>query len=396
MPKSRRTGRINRIIGAIRADDVRSEAPALRPINPATPVMNSGRDRDWAWRCSDPEGGWNPYGWNSQDQARFAAVWCQEADDLVDELVDRYGAMWVWRTPAALLTRLPEVAERVRDLAERQLVGQQHTYRGNPTSIYEQASLYGPFHTTRQRRSWPDPLPQPCPLCGHWFTAGQLNPWILRQFGPPRWCKECCLRARNGNTAPSTPDCAREAVTALASALGTIPAQSYASTPVPLDLPADRRDALVAAMAACPPATAIRALLGAASWLEVLLDTKVVTGAWRPARGTYCLAADGHPCRSLGERAVDDWLTRHGLPHELEPTWPHHPELNPSGRMRADWRLADGTYVEYAGLTSDDYLAKLHQKRQLARATGIPLVVITPADLADLTALFGRWLQAAT
>lgn len=62
MPKSRRTGRIKKIIGAIRPADVRSEASAPRPINPATPVMNSGRDRDWAWRCSDPEGGWNSYG----------------------------------------------------------------------------------------------------------------------------------------------------------------------------------------------------------------------------------------------------------------------------------------------------------------------------------------------
>jgi hypothetical protein len=344
--------------------------------------MNSGADRDWAWRCSDPEGGWNPCGWSSQDQARFAAVWCREADGLVNELIDRYGAMWVWQAPGALLTRLPDVADRVHDLAVRQLVGQQHTYRDTPEAIYRHAALYGPFHATRARRSWPNPQPQACPLCGGTFTAGQLNPWMLRQFGPPRWCKPCCRRARNGTTASSTPEAAREAVAALASALGAVPAQSYASTPVPLDLPTDRRDAVVAAMAACPPAATIRNLLGVASWLEVLLDTQVVTGAWRPARGTYCLAFDGHPCRSLGERTVDDWLTRHDLAHELEPTWPQHPALNPSGRLRADWLLTDGTYVEYAGLTSEDYLAKIHQKQQLARAVGIQLVVINRPTLS--------------
>ncbi|MGC5003557.1 hypothetical protein [Streptomyces sp. DT203] len=37
------------------------------------------------------------------------------------------------------------------------------------------------------------------------------------------------------------------------------------------------------------------------------------------------------------------------------------------GRRRAGWRLPDGTYVEYAGLTSDDYLAKIQAKRQLAQ-----------------------------
>ena len=30
-----------------------------------------------------------------------------------------------------------------------------------------------------------------------------------------------------------------------------------------------------------------------------------------------CLAKDGHPCRSLGERAIDDWLGAHGLDHDV-------------------------------------------------------------------------------
>ncbi|MEI5011679.1 hypothetical protein RB196_34410 [Streptomyces sp. PmtA] len=137
--------------------------------------------------------------------------------------------------------------------------------------------------------------------------------------------------------------------------------------------------------------TKIRGLLGAASWLEVLDTTGIVADAWRPSRGTYCIAADGHPCRSLAERTIDDWLSRHSIDHQIEPTWPRHPDHNPHGRRRADWKLPDGTYLEYAGLTSDDYLAKIHAKQRLARVTGIKLVVITPLDLANLTDVLGAW-----
>ncbi|MCQ6556875.1 hypothetical protein NPS70_27355 [Streptomyces sp. C10-9-1] len=121
----------------------------------------------------------------------------------------------------------------------------------------------------------------------------------------------------------------------------------------------------------------------------MLRATSIVPDAWRPARGTYCTAADGHPCRSLAERTVDDWLSLHGVEHQIEPVWPAHPELNAHGRLRADWQLADGTYVEYAGLTNDDYLAKIRTKQQLALHTGIKLIVITPPDLANLSELLG-------
>ncbi|MEU1863701.1 hypothetical protein [Streptomyces gardneri] len=94
-------------------------------------------------------------------------------------------------------------------------------------------------------------------------------------------------------------------------------------------------------------------------------------------------------CRCLAERTIDDWLSLHGVEHQIEPVCPAHPELNAHGGLRADWQLADGTYVEYAGRTNDDYVAKIRTKQQLALRTGIKLVVITPPDLADLSELLG-------
>ncbi|NUV62732.1 hypothetical protein [Streptomyces sp. CAI-85] len=352
---------------------------------------NRGRNRDWSFRSTDPEGGFNPYGWSRSDQARFDGVWTDAGDDLVDALIEDYGVMWPWMCPRRLLTREPALAEEVYELARRRLIGQGHTYADRPDVVYEHAAMYGSFHAARARRSWPDARPQKCPLCATVFTAGQLNPWMVRQFGPARWCKQCCVEARNGNSGAITADEAQQRLTALSTHLAAAPPQDFAQRPVPLDLPDEQRDAIVGAMRTCPPAATVRAALKAGSWVEVLRRTGLVPEAWRPARGTYCVAADGHPCRSLAERTIDDWFTRHGVEHRIEPVWPRHPEHNPHGRRRADWELPDGTYVEYAGLTSDEYVTKIRAKQQLAHEAGIRLVVITPPDLANLSELLGPW-----
>jgi hypothetical protein len=207
---------------------------------------------------------------------------------------------------------------------------------------------------------------------------------------PPRYCPGCCCRAANPLGAAVDADYVVEAVGGATRWLGFIPSQSVAGR---CDLGAitdiHRRDRVMAALVVLPSpdqcAVALGVDKGRGRWLRVLQRVGVVDDAWRPGRGTFCLAADGHPCRSLGERSVDDYLSSHGIAHEPEPPWPSHPELNPNGRLRADWGLADGTLVEYAGMVADDdYLAKIDQKRRLADALGIPLTVITPDDLSRL------------
>lgn len=44
-------------------------------------------------------------------------------------------------------------------------------------------------------------------------------------------------------------------------------------------------------------------------WTKVLFTTGAVDGVRVTARGTMAFASDGHLCRSLGELAVDDYLT---------------------------------------------------------------------------------------
>jgi hypothetical protein len=96
---------------------------------------------------------------------------------------------------------------------------------------------------------------------------------------------------------------------------------------------------------------------------------------------------------SIFERQVDDFLTKHGIDHEHEPRWPKHPELNPRGAKRADWRLPDGTMVEAAGMLADPkYAAKIQEKRMLASALGIKLLLLLPEETLTLDKAFGPWL----
>jgi hypothetical protein len=164
---------------------------------------------------------------------------------------------------------------------------------------------------------------------------------------------------------------------------------------VPHDGADEERDQRMRALMAMPPFITIKRVLRQKDWLGVLQAAGLVGEAWRPSRGTWCRANDGHRCRSLMEKAIDDWFSHHEVAHECEPRWPRHHELNPSGQKRADWLLDDGTFVECAGmLESEAYADKIIQKRRLAMALGIPLIVVGPTDMHRLATIFACQLQA--
>ncbi|SCL72454.1 hypothetical protein GA0070606_6117 [Micromonospora citrea] len=131
------------------------------------------------------------------------------------------------------------------------------------------------------------------------------------------------------------------------------------------------------------------------TWTDWLMVAGLLADASRPARGILSVAADGHLCRSMFERHIDDFLHHQGIAHEVEPHYPRHHLLNTSG-LRADWLLADGTYVEALGmLEQDGYAAKARRKMELARISGIRLVTIRPPDLNRLPEIFADWIPAA-
>lgn len=90
-----------------------------------------------------------------------------------------------------------------------------------------------------------------------------------------------------------------------------------------------------------------------------------------------------------------DFLHQHGIEHDREPPYPRDPDYNPSGLRRADWKLNDGTFVEFWGMTTNPQCAaKTVEKRQLAQRHRIRLIELDDDSLANLSETFGRWLPA--
>jgi hypothetical protein len=209
---------------------------------------------------------------------------------------------------------------------------------------------------------------------------------------------DCCSRVRTGDLRATWFEHEiKAALHHLRDAFGAIPAQSFSAGRIPHDGSPEERDQRIRALLAMPPVETIRRMLGQQDWLGTLRAAGLIGETWRPSRGTWCHASDGHRCRSLLEKAIDDWFTANSVPHECEPKWPRHPQLNPSGAKRADWLLPDGTYVECAGmLESKDYAEKIALKQQLARAVGLTLIVVGPTDMHRLRQIFGRQLETDT
>ncbi|GAA2135441.1 hypothetical protein GCM10009844_00700 [Nocardioides koreensis] len=132
-------------------------------------------------------------------------------------------------------------------------------------------------------------------------------------------------------------------------------------------------------------------------WTLLLEEAGFAEDGLRLSRGTLIRARDGHLCQSLREKAVCDFLHQHDVAHDREPRYPADPDYNPTGLRRADWRLANGTYVEMWGLPNDPaYAAKMVAKRSLAVRHGIRLIELTDSDLPRLPAAFAAWLPPGT
>jgi hypothetical protein len=130
------------------------------------------------------------------------------------------------------------------------------------------------------------------------------------------------------------------------------------------------------------------------SWFEGLRYSSVLPGnILFTKRGVKCIASDGHICLSLGEFQIDEWLIKHGIPHEKEPYYPVHNEFNQNGMKRGDWKVGD-VFIEYLGLLGDEKYDKNSEvKLQLAEAIKLPIIVISPIELGNLDNLLDRFLE---
>lgn len=372
------------------------ESSTSRLVNEDEPMGGWPRSPwDWAWRSDDPNSGPSARYWTYRDQSYFDALWTPAGDRLADALADAYQFAWPWLSPDALTRREPELASTLRALATSGRVASGYYLNQVTEAIYDHVAQYGPFHALRRRRNWAAPAGASCGACGQNFWQGDPPYWTYRQFGVGRFCPSCCMSARTGAAVATWErEPALAALRHLGHVLEAIPSPDFSWLPIPTTESDERRDRWVQALQRTPPVEILKSVTNSRTWLEVLISAKLVdSGGWRPSMGTYCLAVDRHPCNSLLERSVDDWLFAHQIIHEKEPHWPVDPDFNPGGHLRADWKLDDGTMIECAGLLHNtEYRSKIAIKRALALRLDIPLIVIAPTDMQVLATVFGRWL----
>lgn len=90
----------------------------------------------------------------------------------------------------------------------------------------------------------------------------------------------------------------------------------------------------------------------------------------------HFVAKDGHPCDSLSEKIVDDWLSTHKIPHEVKVKYPWN------NGMSADFKIGE-YYVEFFGLVGQlknyDRLMKI--KLQKIKEYNLKLISIYLSDI---------------
>lgn len=130
------------------------------------------------------------------------------------------------------------------------------------------------------------------------------------------------------------------------------------------------------------------------AWTRILIDAGLADNGIRLSRGTVLKAIDGHLCSSMLEKSVDDFLHAKGIGHVREPLYPFDEQLNPNSRLRADWLLTDGTFVEMWGMPDEPaYAEKMRRKLDLAARHDVRLIGLMPADARSLDMVFVDWVK---
>lgn len=299
--------------------------------------------------------------------------WGNQQDAAVEQLAASIAWFWPWEIASTIVKVTPPDAIeewRMKDPLCKQFA-------------WYNVILY--FSVARARRVNLDrnmSLPgwSECLICGSEFSQEEVPLWAFRRLGGVdslRFCATCCKTGFFG--LGTRPRCSKKSVKdylhSLYAVSGQIPGRDFFDVAGPLVGMGSNSQAKLLKLGASRPSLECQKKQYT-SHLAALIDAGVLPdGTRRTARGTQCLAADGHLCLSIGEKMIDDWLSAHGIPHDREPPWPE-------GRMRGDF-LVGKTFIEYFGLLGDpDYDAKILLKKNMAQRHGIRLISIYPGDIS--------------
>jgi len=124
-----------------------------------------------------------------------------------------------------------------------------------------------------------------------------------------------------------------------------------------------------------------------------LLDKAGVLEAFNQKKkmgGYRSVASNGMACLSMGERMIVEYLISQEIDFEKEPFYPKHDEFNPSGQMRADFKVKN-LWIELAGMLGiPEYREKINRKKKLAGSLGLDLLILKDYKKKDLSLIKSR------
>jgi len=309
--------------------------------------------------------------------------WTPEHDRTLAERIRRLQWAWAWGVTDEIKVATPEATLETWRRADP-LCRQYAWYNVLMYFAISRADKLGLTQSTRK------PQWKTCPLCNERFIEDSLPEPLVRRLGIDQidFCAPCLSRvlfSQGHNSAP------KKAVIAylrdLTGAIQRVPPQGFGSGLDDLrSMSTEERLAVLRILDDKPSTRRVKKLFG--TWLGALIAAGVLEGETRrTARGTQCLARDGHVCYSLGEKTIDDLLHVMSIAHEREVPYPE-------GGYRVDFAVGD-VFVEYFGLAGDpEYDERVKLKRHICKRLGIHLVGIYPADLASGRRLEGKLRKA--
>lgn len=130
-------------------------------------------------------------------------------------------------------------------------------------------------------------------------------------------------------------------------------------------------------------------------WISVLQECQLIDdGIIRHSYGSTCKAIDGHVCKSMAEKIIDDFFYENNIPHEKEPHYPPDEEFNPYELLRADWLIDNTLYIEYFGLfNKEEYQDRMDRKYKLIKKLNLEFFALFPGDEYQLNKKFSEILK---
>jgi len=343
----------------------------------------------WVWDLGEgnqpanprfgPRGGWDLRGHTEGADAiasdrHILAWWDEGMDEWLLDVVRRYRWWWACDFYSRLVEKVGEPT--LKRWAKADPLTRTWVHYNLPTYFAQERLVRG----LGGAGLFPAPAVINCFLCGDTFEEWSLECWAAKRLDyQPDLCADCVSAIIGGGGGSASGEEILRYIQVISELLQQVPPSDFQVGRNALLFsgvdPAARKEVL-RVLSSRPSMTAVNREFG--SWFNALVEAGVLEGgAQRMARGTRCLAHDGHLCHSLAEKTIDDMLTARGIAHDKEVPYP-----GDTG-YRADWGVGSG-FVEFFGMPDDpEYREKMDQKKRILRSARIPLVSILPADLVS-------------